>query len=128
MRMDAGDYVRIVTDEGETEGILMPRPEILDEDIVVVKLDSGYNIGIRRERIKDMKVVSSYTPPEQASPVSHKKDLPTISILSVGGTISSKIDYKTGGVYADYTAEDFVQMVPELQDIANLKACKIDAV
>ncbi|MFP4423779.1 MAG: Glu-tRNA(Gln) amidotransferase subunit GatD [Candidatus Woesearchaeota archaeon] len=126
--MNAGDHVRIVTYEGETEGILMPRPEILDEDIVIVKLDSGYNIGIRKERIKDMKVISEYKPPKQASPVSHKKGLPTVSILSVGGTISSKVDYKTGGVYADYTAEDFVQMVPELQEIANLKACKIDAV
>ena len=47
-----------------------------------------------------------------------KKGLPNITVLSTGVTISSKIDYKTGGVYADYTAEDFVAMMPELAEIA----------
>ena len=51
--------------------------------------------------------------------------MPTVSILSFGGTISSRVDYKTGGVYADYTAEDFVEMLPELRNVANLKAEKV---
>ena len=51
--------------------------------------------------------------------------MPTVPILSFGGTISSRVDYKTGGVYADYTAEDFVAMLPELEGIANLKAEKV---
>ncbi|MGM5487414.1 MAG: Glu-tRNA(Gln) amidotransferase subunit GatD [Nanobdellota archaeon] len=126
--MNTGDYVEIVTDEGTVEGILMPRPDILDEEVVVLKLDSGYNIGIRKERITDSKVVSTYEPPKPPKELSYKKGLPAVAILSVGGTISSKVDYKTGGVYADYTAEDFVTMIPELQDIANIKAKKIDSV
>ncbi|NTV24292.1 MAG: Glu-tRNA(Gln) amidotransferase subunit GatD, partial [Nanoarchaeota archaeon] len=48
-----------------------------------------------------------------------------VSILSTGGTISSKVDYRIGGVYADYTAKDFVNMCPELSDIANIRARKI---
>ncbi|MEK6921617.1 MAG: Glu-tRNA(Gln) amidotransferase subunit GatD, partial [Nanoarchaeota archaeon] len=65
---------------------------------------------------------------QQKKQLPFNKELPTVSILSTGGTISSKIDYRTGGVYADYTAEDFVQMCPELLTIANIKARKVMSV
>ena len=34
----------------------------------------------------------------------------------------------TGGVKADYTAQDLLNMMPELQDIANIKAKKVMSV
>jgi len=125
----AGDKVRVVTDEEEFEGILMPRPEILEKGVVVVKLDNGYNIGIEEKRIKKTEVIEKYGPKEAKKPKVHfDKKLPTVSVLSTGGTISSRIDYRTGGVVADYTAEDFVQMMPEIAKAANLKARKIMSV
>ena len=125
----AGDKVRVVTDEEEFEGILMPRPEILEKGVVVVKLDNGYNIGIEEKRIKKTEVIEKYGPKEAKKPKVHfDKKLPTVSVLSTGGTISSRIDYRTGGVVADYTAEDFVQMMPEIAKVANLKARKIMSV
>ncbi len=121
-----GDKVKIITKDEEFEGILMPRPEILDKDVSVVKLDNGYNIGIDNKKIKKVELIEKYSPKKSSkSGLKPKKGLPNVTILSVGGTISSKVDYKTGGVYADYTAEDFVTMMPELADIANLKAKKI---
>ena len=121
-----GDNVKIITKDEEFEGILMPRPEILDKDITVVKLDSGYNIGINNKKIKDIKLVKKYSPKKEVkTKLKPKKDLPNVTVLSTGGTISSKVDYKTGGTSAEYTAEDFVEMIPELADIANLKAKKI---
>ncbi len=127
--MKPGDKVKLSTSDGEFEGILLPRPEMLSQDITVLKLKTGYNIGVESKRIKKSQVLEEYkTPVVKPKKLKVQKDLPTVAILSTGGTISSRIDYRTGGVYADYTAEDFVAMCPELQDIANIKAAKIMAV
>jgi len=126
MNPDPGDKIRIITESEQFEGILIKRPEILDQDIIVVKLDSGYNLGINTKKIKKIELLEEYKPKKSAKKeIKHKKGLPNVTIMSTGGTIASKVDYKTGGVYADYTSEDFIEMCPELADIANLKAKKI---
>ncbi len=124
-----GDKVEIKTTEGVVVGILMPTVDLISEDAVIVKLSHGYNIGIDKKKIKSMKVLEAYKPKKEAEkPLPKRKGLPDVAILSTGGTISSKIDYKTGGVYADYTARDFVQMCPELAEFANLNAKKVMAI
>ena len=129
MNAKAGDRVKVITKDEEFEGTLMPRPEILEEGFTVVKLDNGYNIGIDNKKIKEVKTLEKYAPKkEKKAKLPFDKKLPTVSVLSTGGTISSRIDYKTGGVHADYTAEDFVQMMPELAKVSNLKAKKIMSV
>ena len=126
MKPEPGDIVKVHTDEQDYDGILMPRPDIFERDHTVIKLDNGYNIGIENRKIKKVEVVKKYEKKkEEKRKLVHKKELPTVSILSFGGTISSKVDYRTGGVYADYSAEDFVQMLPELGNAANLKAEKV---
>ncbi len=126
MKPEYGDVVEICTDEGDYHGILMPRPEILEKGYAIVKLDNGYNIGIDEKRIKKIEVVRKYEKRKEVRhKISYKKDLPNVALLSFGGTISSKVDYRTGGAYADYTAEDFTAMMPELENIANLKAEKV---
>jgi len=126
MKPEYGDVVKVYTNEQIYQGILMPRPEIFEKGFVIVKLDNGYNIGIDEKRIKKIEVLKKYEKKkEEKIKISPKKGLKTVSILSFGGTISSKIDYRTGGVYADYTAEDFVAMLPELQNVANLRAEKV---
>ena len=125
----AGDVVEVITKEETISGILMPRPELLDENFIVLKLDSGYNIGIDKKKIEKIKVIEVYKAKKAVKEkVKFNKNLPTVAVLSTGGTISSRIDYRTGGVYADYTAEDFVEMMPELKNIANIKAKKIMSV
>ena len=121
-----GDQVKIITKDEEFEGILMPRPDLLEENITVVKLDTGYNIGIENKKIKEIKNIKNYSSKKETkTKIKAKKGLPNVSILSTGGTISSKIDYRTGGVYADYTAEDFVEMMPELANIARQHGYKV---
>lgn len=121
-----GDLVEIKADKETLKGILMPRPDILNANIIVLKLENGYNIGIEPAKIKETKVLKKYSHEKQKKQdIKHNKALPTIAILSTGGTISSRVDYRTGGVYADYTAEDFVELCPELKEIANIKAKKI---
>ena len=121
-----GDVIRVHTKEEVYKGIMLPRPEIFDENYTVIKLDNGYNIGIDNKKIIKIELIKKYErKKEEKHKISHKKGLPLVPILSFGGTISSRVDYKTGGVYADYTAEDFVDMLPELESIANLKAEKV---
>lgn len=127
--MAVGDKIRIYTKEETLEGILMPSPEILRKDIVVLKLDNGYNIGVEKKKIQKAVTIERYKKKKRkALKIKFNKSLPTVSILSTGGTISSKIDYRTGGVYAHYTAEDFIEMCPEILNIANIKARKIMSV
>lgn len=126
IKAKAGDKVKIITDEKVYEGILMPRAKILDPEFTILKLSHGYNIGISNSRIKSVDVLKEYKQkPETYTKIKQKKGLPNISILSFGGTISSKVDYVTGGTYADYTAEDFAAMLPEIKEIANIKARKV---
>ncbi len=123
MKPEPGDIVKIHAEKETYEGILMPRPDIFEAGYVIIKLANGYNIGIDEKRIKKIELVSKYQGPSKVEKKSiPKKDLTTVPILSFGGTISSKVDYKTGGVYAAYSAEDFIAMMPELGNIANLRA------
>jgi len=127
----AGDNVKVHSKKGLFEGLLMPRPELLSQDIVVVKLKAGYNIGISKKNIKKIDIISKKKKTEIKKPVKKIKqnsNLPNITILSTGGTISSRIDYTTGAVYADYSAQDFVSMCPELLNFANIKAKKIASI
>lgn len=126
MEVKAGDKVKLITADEEFLGILMPRPTLLEKGITVIKLESGYNIGIDNSKIKKIELVEKYKPiAKHKEKLKKKRKLPTITMISTGGTISSRIDYRTGGVFADYTAEDFIAMCPELKEIANLKFKKI---
>lgn len=123
IKIKTGDTVRVSCKERTIIGSLMPRPELLGDNIVVVKLENGYNIGINKADIQKIELVASFKEakkkPTKSKP---KKDLPTVAVVSCGGTIASRVDYRTGGVYADYSADDFVAMCPELESIANIKA------
>lgn len=118
-----GDKVKITTSEGVYEGILMPRPELLGNDVYIVKQSSGYNVGIDKDKVQNVEVVKEYEAKvTHAKKVKHNSSLPTVAVISCGGTISSKIDYTTGGVLAEYDANDLLAMCPEITSIANLKA------
>ncbi len=116
---NVGDKVRIITSEKEVEGILMPAEHT---DSVVVKLKSGYNVGIKKENVKQLEVIEKYKEEKAAAgkPARNPK-LKNITILHTGGTIASKIDYKTGGVVSRFSAEELMSMFPELAGIANIE-------
>lgn len=126
MKANPGDKIKITTKKETITGRLMPSVDMTGKDTYVLKLKNGYNVGISKADVKSIKVLEKYKPKTaKEGKIAFKKNLPTVSILSTGGTISSKIDYRTGGVYADYTAKDFVEMIPELKNIANINAKKV---
>lgn len=118
-----GDVIR-VTKGGKTyEGILIPRSETSDAEHVVVKLKSGYNIGIRiTPDVKIEKIGKGAKPTFVAPPLPEQKsELPRVVILSTGGTIASRVDYRTGAVRSALSASDLYGVVPELADIARVE-------
>ncbi|MFH0875492.1 MAG: Glu-tRNA(Gln) amidotransferase subunit GatD [archaeon] len=125
-KISPGDKIRVTYDNETIVGILMPTPTLSENDNLIIKLENGYNMGIARPRVKKTEIVEKYNKLEiEKKEVLLNKNLPTVTILSTGGTISSKVDYRTGGVYADYTAEDIVALCPELNNIANIRAKKV---
>lgn len=117
-----GDAVKIKADLSY-EGILMPRYEHSEDSHIVLKLKNGYNVGIEIGKIKKIDLLESKL--EVKKEVSEKRvknqSLPSILLLSTGGTIASKIDYRTGAVTPILSASELNESVPELSDIANIE-------
>ncbi|MBC8444308.1 Glu-tRNA(Gln) amidotransferase subunit GatD [Candidatus Woesearchaeota archaeon] len=119
MEAKAGDAVEIKLKDESINGILMPE----ETDFSFIKLDNGYNLGIKKRNIKSINIISKKKTKEgKFSKVKKNKKLPDITILHTGGTIASKVDYKTGGVLAQFKPEELVGMFPELGDIVNIKS------
>ncbi len=120
--VSVGDSVRVATEDGERSGVLMPRYESANEDFIVIKLKSGYNTGIQTGKIKSMTKLpkSESALVAKTHEIAENKDLPKIALISTGGTIASKIDYRTGGVHAALSASELYQSVPELASHASI--------
>jgi glutamyl-tRNA(Gln) amidotransferase subunit D len=121
-QVEVGDLVKI-TSELIFSGILMPRYESGDESHIVLKLKSGYNIGIEFEKINKIeKIGKSDTVTENSQIIKKDEKLPKILLLSTGGTIASKVDYRTGAVTPALSASELYEAVPEIAKIANVDA------
>jgi len=119
-----GDIISITKNQETYEGILIPRSEYGDEKHIVIKLKSGYNIGIRlTPNTKIQKTGTGKKPTyAQTPPPKQKTGLPKVTIISTGGTIASRVDYRTGAVRPALTANDLYSIVPELANIAQIDA------
>jgi len=121
-QISVGDSVKILADITYS-GIIMPRYEHSDDKHIVLKLTSGYNIGLEIEKIEKIeKIKSAEKIIEKDEKIEKVEGLPKILLLSTGGTIASKIDYRTGAVTPILTAEELNSSVPELAKIANIDA------
>ena len=119
--------VEIVTDRGSFSGIILPRSETADPYHVVLKLPIGYNIGIAARRIQGITIrgrrEAKYKIPEKEFPFDPKK--PRVKLLGTGGTIASRLDYRTGAVIPAFSPGELYGSVPELADICNLETEKL---
>ena len=119
-----GDEIVVINRNGEYRGTLMMRYQLGAQDRIVLKLSNGYNIGVKVG--DDSKVVrlSRATPPsfKAIAPPTQARGLPKVTIISTGGTIASRVDYRTGGVRPALSATDLLTVVPELSEIAEISA------
>ncbi|SFB68727.1 glutamyl-tRNA(Gln) amidotransferase subunit D [Halobiforma haloterrestris] len=122
--MQPGDRVRVDRDDRTYEGVLLPSSS---DDHLVVKLEGGYNVGIDRDEAdatvleEDVYEIDGASGDDGASEIEFDDDLPTISLISTGGTIASTVDYRTGAVTAQFDAEDVLRAVPDLAGRANYR-------
>lgn len=119
--------VVVQSTHGEFAGIVLPRAETADENHLVLKLHNGYNIGVAVETITGMaahgRKQANYKIPEKEFPYDPRK--PHVKLLGTGGTIASRLDYRTGAVIPAFSPGELYGSVPELADICNLETEKL---
>ncbi len=120
----------ISTSRGDFKGIVLPRAENDDDRHIVLKLITGYNVGVAVDSILNMQEdgykEAHYKIPEKEFPTS--PDKPNVKLLGTGGTIASRLDYRTGAVIPAFSPGELYGAVPELADICNLSTEKLFAV
>ncbi len=119
--------VEVRTDRGSFTGIVLPRSETADANHIVLKLRSGYNVGIAARSVQAIAVhgrkEAHYKIPEKEFPYDPKK--PRVKLLGTGGTIASRLDYRTGAVIPAFSPGELYGSVPELADLCNLETEKL---
>ncbi len=117
----------VTTTRGKFTGIILPRSETADDKHIVLKLRNGYNVGITVATVTEIKEIgykeAHYKIPEREFPYDPKK--PRVKLLGTGGTIASRLDYRTGAVIPAFTPGELYGSVPELAEICNLETEKL---
>lgn len=120
----------IQSTRGAFAGTVLPRAENDDDVHIVIKIKTGYNIGINVDTITSMKETgytqADYKIKGKDFPVT--KGLPRVKLFGTGGTIASRLDYRTGAVIPAFSPKELYGAVPELADICNLTTEKLFAV
>ncbi|MFQ5704960.1 MAG: Glu-tRNA(Gln) amidotransferase subunit GatD [Gemmatimonadales bacterium] len=128
-KLDFGVWseVRLGTSRGSFEGLVLPRSETSDDLHIVLKLASGYNIGVRHDTVESVQELgyrkANYKIPEQEFPFDPNH--PRVKLFGTGGTIASRLDYRTGAVIPAFTPGELYGSVPELAEICNLETEKL---
>ncbi len=119
-----GDRIRIRKGDVVYEGTLMPRTALSQKPFIVVKLDNGYNVGVKVDESTVVERICEYKKPTFVSEarLEKKEGLPNVVIISTGGTIACRVDYATGAVHPALTSRDLVSVVPEVSELANIDA------
>jgi len=109
----------VTTERGRFEGLILPRSETSDEKHLVLKLWTGYNVGVRFDRITSIEKTgfrrAEYRIPAGEFPVD--PDKPRVILFGTGGTIASRLDYRTGAVIPAFSPGELYGSVPELGDV-----------
>lgn len=122
-KISVGDHIEIRQDGDVKQGVLMPHHAFSDDDILTIKLENGYNIGVEiTEETKVKRIKKGKKAKAEPREIPHDPEKPTISIIGTGGTIACYVDYRTGAVHPATSAEELVFSVPEILDVCNVKA------
>lgn len=122
---EVGDEIEVLTGDGRRYvGYLMSRTEYAAEGLITLKLRNGYNVGVALDDRAVVRKVSKGRAPsftrEELPPVN--PNLPRIALLGTGGTIASRVDYRTGAVRPAMTTEDLLSTVREVAEVANVES------
>ena len=128
-RFDVGVWedVYVRSEKGEFRGIVLPRSETADDHHIVLKLETGYNVGVAAGSCREIQSKgrreADYHIPEKEFPTDPAK--PDVTLFGTGGTIASRLDYRTGAVIPAFSPGELYGSVPELADTCNLTTEKL---
>lgn len=117
MAAKAGDRVEIHLTKVIYEGILLESSEV---GIVLLKLDSGYNIGFNKKDVLEIKVLKEAEEKEEKFELEKKVGKPNIAMIITGGTIAARLNAKKGGVDWLDTPESLFKFYPEIFEKVNV--------
>lgn len=121
-KFSPGDQVKLRLALKELEGTIL---ESLDKNIILLKLESGYNIGISKENILAGRVIRKFKEEKKEFRMPQDKGLPKVGLVMTGGTIASKLDPKTGGVKWLTEVDEFMRFYPEMFKIVDVKQIEV---
>ncbi|MDP8012720.1 MAG: Glu-tRNA(Gln) amidotransferase subunit GatD [Nanoarchaeota archaeon] len=96
-----------------------------EEGNIFLKLKSGYDVVIPKNKIKKLKILQRGEKKEAEIENKIGDKNFDIKILTTGGTIDSKIDYVTGGVSPGLSASDYIKLAPEIMNYGKISIEKI---
>ena len=114
--------VKITKGNAVYEGVLLPRSQHTADVYVTLKVDTGYNLGVLVDDNTKIEEIG-YKKGHYQLPsidVESKRELPNVTLLGTGGTVASRLDYRTGAVLPAFTPEELFAAVPELTSTVNL--------
>ena len=125
-----GSFVELHTKNGDFQCTILESPK---PEIILVKLNSGYNIGIREEDILDVKIKKNEPlgkVPKLLKIIKKESkkeinNLPKIVLIATGGTISSRLDTKTGAVKWLTNPDELLKVYPELLNIVQIEKIEV---
>jgi len=120
MTFKPGDKIEVITKDEVVKGIFLPS---FREGVMFVKLDNGYNIGIDKNQVVEVKKIGEGVKLDvfPSVDVKHDESLPSVSIVATGGTIASRLDYETGGVKWLMEPGQIFFLAPEISKICNVR-------
>jgi glutamyl-tRNA(Gln) amidotransferase subunit D len=106
-------------------GTLLPSHELSGERILTLKLESGYNVGVRVESDLRYEILGQpltrSVPGWSAPPTMRPPGPERVELLTTGGTIASRVDYETGGVAPVKDEREILAFYPELAASADVR-------
>ncbi len=115
----SGDYIEVSLIKKDYRGILLETPED-EKGIILLKLDSGYNIGINRKNILSIKVLKKTSEKEEKIEIRKDREKPNIAMIITGGTIAARLNPRKGGVDWLTSPENLLKFYPELFEKVNV--------
>ena len=114
-----GDYIEISLIKKEYKGTLLEDPKD-EKGIILLKLNSGYNIGFRKKDILDIKLLEKAEEKEEKIEIKKDKEKPNIAMIITGGTIAARLNPKKGGVDWLDTPDSLFRFYPEIFEKVNI--------
>ncbi|MHA1975038.1 MAG: Glu-tRNA(Gln) amidotransferase subunit GatD [Candidatus Hodarchaeales archaeon] len=104
-------------------GIILPRAAFTAKNFITMRvLDTGYNIGVEIDDTSTFEKCGFVSGEYRLPSINVQRDssLPNVTLLGTGGTVASRLDYRTGAVLPAFTPEELFAAVPEIQSRVNL--------